>query len=141
MLTTEKSDKQLSRLVLQFWRYVLMSGASAIVTLGVPLLLHEVFAVDEEIAVLVALVIAFVVNFLTLRLYVFASESGATGQLAKFTLTSAGFRLGEYLFFLLGHNVLEFHYMYTLIATLVISVALKFVVYRFFVFADKSAAA
>ena len=122
------------RTVGQAARYLLMTGVSALVTLGIPALLHEVFGVGEELSVAISLVAAFCVNFLTTRLYVFGSDGRVGPQLARFALVSAGFRLGEYLAFLVLHTWLGLMYLVALALVLMVSIVLKFFVYRRFVF-------
>ena len=115
-------------------RYLLMTGLSALVTLGIPALLHEVFDVGEELSVAISLVIAFCVNFLTTRLYVFTSDGRVGPQLVRFALVSAGFRLGEYIAFLILHTWLGLMYLVALALVLIVSIVLKFFAYRQFVF-------
>ena len=56
------------------FRYLVMSGMSAVLSLGVPFLLHEGFAVRPDIAVACGLAAAFVMNFFTARLFVFRKK-------------------------------------------------------------------
>ena len=118
----------------QIVRYFLMTGLSAMITLLLPVALHAGVGLSVETAVAVSLVAAFFVNFLTIRAFVFRSATPAGQQLVRFTLTSAGFRVGEYLFFLILYNILEIYYFTALIVTLVVSLPLKFLCYRRFVF-------
>ena len=115
-----------------------MSGLSSIVTVGLPILLHEAFSVAEEAAVAIALVTAFVVNFVTLRVFVFGSIGNKGHEIFRFGLVSAGFRLAEYGIFLVAHNVLQYYYVFALAVMLAISAAGKFVVYKYFVFFRKA---
>ena len=118
----------------QVYRYLLMTGLSAVVTVGLPALLHEVFGVGEERAVAVSLAVAFCVNFLTARFYIFRSGGHIGGQLVRFALVSAAFRIGEYLAFLVLHTWLGLMYLVALAAILFVSIVLKFFSYRHFVF-------
>lgn len=117
----------------QFLRFFWATGASAAITLGLPVLLHEGFAVPPRIAVAVALVTAFAVNFLTTRLFVFRSRGGAHGELVRYALTSASFRGAEYLGFL-ALDVLGVVYYLAQPLVLIVSFLLKFVVLRRFVY-------
>lgn len=130
-------DCQTLRVGRQVGRYIAMTGLSAAVTLGLPILLHERLAIAEEAAVALALSAAFVLNFLTLRLFVFGSRGGAVRELLKFGATSAGFRFGEYLGFLMLHRILGVNYVMAISAMLALSIVLKFIVYKLFVFLGK----
>ena len=121
-------------------RYLLMTGLSAGITLGLPILLHEGFDVNEEIAVSLALGTSFLINFVTIRVFVFRSIGAPRTELLRFGLTSAGFRIVEYLLFLCLHTLLDLFYVLALGIVLVVSLALKFYCYRVLVFspvADK----
>jgi len=115
-------------------RYLVMSGMSAILSLGVPFVLHEAFAVRPDIAVACGLTAAFVMNFFTARLFVFRKKGSLKQQLGRFALVSFAFRLGEYLAFLLLHSVFGVQYMIANASVLFLSFCLKFFVYKIFVF-------
>lgn len=125
--------------VWEFVRYVAATGLSAVITLGVPILLHEQFGVEERLAVGIALAIAFVVNFVTTRLFVFKSSGNARSELKRFIGVSLAFRLGEYGLFLLLFSLGIVYYLAQLIV-LIISFVLKFLTYRGFVYGDRSGA-
>ena len=114
--------------------YLLATGLSAAITLGFPALLHELFFVEEEIAIAAGLFVAFIVNFLTTRLLVFRSSGNVTKELSRFVLVSLGFRIGEYLAFLVLHSILGVFYILAMAIVLVISLVLKFLTYRGYVF-------
>jgi putative flippase GtrA len=115
-------------------RYLVMSGMSAFLSLGVPFVLHEGFAVRPDIAVACGLAAAFVMNFFTARLFVFRKKGSVKQQLGRFAFVSFTFRLGEYLAFLLLHSVLGVQYMIANASVLFLSFCLKFFVYKIFVF-------
>ena len=77
---------------------------------------------------------SFLINFMTTRVFVFRSISDPRAELFRFGLTSVGFRIGEYLLFLFLHTLLGLFYILALAPVLVVSLALKFFVYRIFVF-------
>ena len=95
----------------QLLRFFGATGISATITLGLPVLLHEGLAVPPRAAVAIALTVAFMVNFLTTRLFVFRSSGRAPGELARYALTSAAFRGGEYLGFLALHALGLVYYL------------------------------
>lgn len=123
-----------SPLLRQAMRFGMQSGASASITLGLPILLHEAFGVPVEHAVAAALVTAFVFNFVTMRLFVFRSDGGAGWELLRYVLAALAFRLLEYGLFLLLNRWLGLMYVASLGLILAISTVLKFGFYRSFVF-------
>jgi putative flippase GtrA len=118
-------------------RYLLMSGMSALLSLGVPFALHEGFAVRPDVAVAMGLGTAFVVNFATAKLFVFQRKGSTKTQLGRYTLVSFLFRSGEYLSFLLLHGLFAIHYMVANASVLFLSFCLKFFVYKLFVFTHR----
>jgi putative flippase GtrA len=114
-------------------RYALAGVVSAAITLGVPVALHEGLGIDPRIAVAISLVMAFVVNFITNRRFVFKSQGNARGELQRFAIVSAAFRLGEYGLFLLLF-ALGMAYYIAQPVVLGLTVMLKFLVYRGFVY-------
>ena len=125
------SAKPLGR---QAYRYLLVTGLSAVTTVALPTFLHEILGIEEEIAVAIALVIAFCINFLMARSYIYESDGHLGGQALKFLATSGLFRLAEYAGFLVLHTWLGVVYWIALIVVLVVSSVLKFFAYRVFVF-------
>lgn len=115
-------------------RYVIATFASIAVSLGLPMLLVEVLAVNAEIAVAVGLVCTAVLNFLTLKYYVYRNIGAWARQAIRFIMTSALFRVTEYLVFLLLHTFLGLNYMLALGTVLGASFLSKFFVYRVLVF-------
>ena len=118
-------------------RYLVMSGMSAVLSLGVPFALHEGFTVRPDIAVAIGLGTAFVVNFVTAKLFVFKRRGPIKAQLGRYTFVSFMFRSGEYLSFLLLHSVFGVQYMIANASVLLLSFCLKFFVYKIFVFAHR----
>ena len=115
-------------------RYTQLAFASAGVTLGGPVLLHEWVGMTEPAAVAIALASAFVMNFFGARSYVFKANGFFTPQLLRFAAASAGFRIAEYVVFLVLHTVFGLFYVLALGVVLVVSTATKFVFYRTYVF-------
>lgn len=120
--------------VLEGFRYLVMSGMSAVLSLGLPFLLHEGFAVRPDIAVACGLASAFVMNFFVARFFVFRKKGPVKRQLGRFAFVSFAFRSGEYLAFLFLHSVLGIQYMIANASVLFLSFCLKFFVYKIFVF-------
>jgi putative flippase GtrA len=128
-------DQNLADYLNEGLRYLVMSGVSAILSLGIPFALHESLSVPPYIAVAFGLGTAFVVNFATAKLYVFKTNGSVKAQLGRFTLVSLFFRLAEYLAFLFVYSVLCIQYMIANMFVLLLSFCLKFFVYKIFVFA------
>ena len=118
-------------------RYLLMSGISALLSLGIPFALHEGFAVRPDIAVAMGLGTAFVVNFVTAKLFVFQRKGSVKTQFSRYTVASFLFRSSEYLAFLLLHSIFGVQYMMANAAVLFVSFCLKFFVYKIFVFTHR----
>jgi len=121
----------------ELFRYGIATGLSATVTIGLPLLLHEVFAVPERIAVGIAFAAAFVLNFVTTRGYVFRSTGAARNELPRYVITSVCFRLGEYGLFLV---LFQFGLVYYAAQIIVVglSLVLKFLTFKTFVYGRAS---
>ena len=117
----------------ELFRYGVATGLSATVTIGLPLLLHEVFAVPERIAVGVAFAAAFVLNFVTTRSYVFRSSGAARNELPRYVITSVCFRLGEYGAFLALFQLGLVYYAAQIIVV-ALSLILKFFTFKTFVY-------
>lgn len=118
-------------------RYVAMTGVSAVLSLGIPFILHEGFSVSPNIAVAAGLATVFLVNFATLKLYVFKRKGSVAGHAGRYAFVSILFRVSEYLAFLLLHGLFEVQYMWALTAILVVSISMKFLAYKLYVFTHR----
>ena len=118
----------------QAFRFIVATIASASVTLALPLLLHEYFALPETHSVAIAFTLAFVLNFFVMRFYVFRSGGGFAWQFVKFAGSNGIFRIGEYLLFLAIFELLGVNYMISVIFSLGVSFCGKFFVQRHFTF-------
>jgi putative flippase GtrA len=97
--------------------------------------LHELVGLSETLSPAVALVLAFVVNFTLLRLWVFPGQSASVGrQMAETAVTSLVFRALEYGLFLIGHLGLGIDYLIATGASVCVSAVAKYFVYREIVF-------
>ena len=121
-------------------RFAASAGLSAALSIALPILLHEGFAVGQEVAVAIGLATAYVVNIFVLKVFVFRSSGNLKSELIKFIPTNGAFRLLEYGLFLLALNVLGLDYRIAIVGTLIVTFALKFFVYNIiFSGADRSA--
>jgi putative flippase GtrA len=115
----------------QLIRYGVSSGASAAVSLGLPVLLHEAFGVEQKLAVAISQASILLLNFLMIRLFVFRSKSTARRDLAYYVGSAVVFRGLEYLLFLALFELASLHYFLALLLTLGASTVVKFGWYRF----------
>lgn len=118
-------------------RYVATSSLSFVVNFGAAAATHELAGLPPEAAGAIGLTLSFLVNFVTLRLFVFASRGAVGGEMARFALTSAAFRLGEYGVFLVLHTGLGIYYLLALFVTAAAATIVKYVAYRALVFAPR----
>jgi putative flippase GtrA len=116
--------------LLQLTRFAISSGMSATLSLALPILLHEVGKVDENAAVAVGFVSAYVMNFFMLRVFVFKSKGGIFSQIVKYVPVNGFFRLAEFSFFLILNNLLSLNYILAVASVLFVSTVLKFFGYR-----------
>jgi putative flippase GtrA len=112
-------------------RYAFSTGLSASVTLGVPVVLHELFGIEQRVAVAISQCTALFVNFLMIRNFVFRSSRPATRDLTFYLGSAATFRGSEYLLFLALFSLARLFYFTALLITLGTSTVLKFIWYRF----------
>ena len=118
----------------EIFRYMVMTCTSAVISLGIPFVLHEGAAVRPSIAVAVGLLTTFFVNFAVAKRYVFRRLGALKTQMLRFAFVSLNFRVGEYIFFLLLNFAFGIDYMIALITVLVASLIAKFFIYKLFVF-------
>ena len=124
------SDNALAQAV----RFLATTGLSASITMGLPIVLHELLAVRPSIAVAIALATAFVINFMTVRSLVFRTQGSIGSQAIRFGTMAVVFRGCEYLSFLFLFDAMQLNYVLSLGAVLSISTVLKFVACRQWVF-------
>jgi putative flippase GtrA len=116
-------------------RYAIASAFSFCFVIAATAGLHEVAGLSQTLAPAVALVLAFAVNFVLLRRFVFPGQSTPVGrQLAETAVTSLLFRVVEYAIFLALHLGLEVNYLIATGASVCISALGKYFVYREIVF-------
>jgi putative flippase GtrA len=121
-------------------RFVGMGFISFPLGLGISALCHEVLGWPEEIAVATAIGILLILNFFLSRIYVFRSIKSVRSQLVRFVAVALTMRGAEYLLFLLLLRVIHVPYLVAMATALVISLGIKFVIYRTWVFSSGGAA-
>lgn len=126
-------------LLKETFRYLVATLFSFLLSCIFPLLFHEILGMRTEVAIFFTLFIVFNVNFFVIRHLVFRSTGAPCIEFLKFFLTSALFRIGEYIIFLIAYNTFQMDYMILFIAVLSLSFVGKFVVHKSFVFRNYSA--
>ena len=119
-------------------RFAAMGAVGFALNIGMTVGLHEGLGAPEELAFAVALAVVFVFSFLTSRYLIFEGASGGDPkrQLLKFALSNAGFRIAEYIGFLVFHTALGIPYVVAIVAVLAVSFLTKFFTYSTVVFVD-----
>ena len=124
------------------FRWGVNTVASFVVNLGMTVGLHEWLSVDPSVAYAVALLTVFLMNFVFFRYYVFSHPEPLPirSQFMAYAGSAVGFRLAEYLCFLLVHIVFGVHYVVTIIAVQGASFIAKYFFYGAFVFRGRHSA-
>lgn len=129
--------QRLSRLTLASGpvRYLAWSGVSFVANVGLSVGLHEVVRLPAEWSFLLALVTMYFVNFCGLRCFVYRSVSQRpVKQFGTYVISASGFRVGEYLAFLIMHTLLGGPYRATVVGVLLASFLCKYAFYKYVVF-------
>lgn len=124
-------------------RFVLLSGSSFLINVGLTVGLSELAHLREEFSFLIALVTVFLANFLGMRYWVYGDTTqrlGFLAQLVCFLPSTLGFRGLEYAAFLLLHTLLGLHYVLAVLIVLVVGSLSKFFFYRITIFGSKTSA-
>jgi putative flippase GtrA len=114
----------------QLMRFGLATGFSAIVSLGLPVTLHELLHVEQKVAVAISQASVLLVNFVTLRIFVFRSSGSVRQDVFGYAASALVFRALEYLLFLILFELAGLFYVTALVITLCLSTLIKFVWYR-----------
>jgi len=112
-------------------RFGVSTVVSAGMTVVLPILLHELFGTPQKVAVAISQSCALLLNFMMIRMFVFASKRAAHRDVTYYILSAVGFRGLEYLGFLTLFQAAHLYYVTALVLTLGASTLLKFVWYRF----------
>ncbi|TQV76259.1 GtrA family protein [Denitrobaculum tricleocarpae] len=115
-------------------RYLLATGLSVSVTLAIPVLLVELAGITPRVASAFAFSLALVVNFVTLKFYVYRSEGRWQSQVVKYLITGALFRATEYAAFLVLHDGFGIFYALALVVVVGVSFVAKFFIYQVVIF-------
>lgn len=115
----------------QLVRFGAATGLSAVVSLGFPIFLHEALHADQRLAVGISQATVLLLNFVTVRIFVFRGKGTLRRDILRYLGSSAVFRGLEYLSFLLLFEIAGLFYVTALVITLVSSTVIKFFWYRF----------
>lgn len=118
------------------FRWGVNTVASFVVNLGVTAGLHEGLSVRPEIAYAAGLLAVFFMNFGFFRYYVFVQQEPmpVRRQFAAYTASAIGFRVSEYLGFLVIHTLLGVHYIVTMFVVQGATFVAKFFFYGHLIF-------
>lgn len=119
-------------------RFGMITGLSALVSLGLPIVFHEVLHIGPKVAVGISQLSVLLINFLTLRAFVFRSNGSLRRDMVRYGASAVVFRGLEYLSFLLLFELAGVFYVTALVITLAVSTVIKFIWYRF-LFGTRSA--
>jgi len=111
-------------------RFGASSAASALLSLGLPVLLHEAVGLPIQLAVAISQLTMLAVNYLMLRRFVFRSSGSVAGEATHYLASAATFRGLEYLAFTGLYQLARLPYFPALVAVLLVSTVAKFAWYR-----------
>lgn len=133
-----RPKRKRDRVEKQALRYLLASIVSFVANLGIVAGLHQGLDVLPWVAVAVAMATVTVMNFVFMRQYVFDGKDGHwPRQFVAFVASIAGFRVVEYVLFVVLNSVLGLPVMPVYAGVLVLSFVIKFVYFRTRVFTTK----
>jgi putative flippase GtrA len=112
-------------------RFGLAGMLSSLGSFVLPLILHEFLGVPERWSVAIAFGFAYVINFVTLRRVVFASDRDWKRDLTFYAVLNAAFRGSEFMAFSFLRQMNFASYAATLLIVLAGSTIIKFFAYRF----------
>lgn len=118
-------------------RFLVASVASFTVSVGSAVLTRKIPGLAEQYAAALALVIALVFNFFSMRLFVFRSRGHIGREALEYTISSIGFRFAEYLVFLLLFQIAGLPYLMSFIAALGLSFIAKYFFHKNVTFRNK----
>lgn len=128
----EERAKSLRELLPAALRFLGTGLVSFPLGLGVSALAHELIGWREEIAVACALAVLLVFNFIVSRRYVFRSSGSSRAQMPRFVAVALVMRGVEYLLFLALFRRVP--YLPAMAVAMTLSLAVKFCLYRWWVF-------
>jgi putative flippase GtrA len=129
-------EKSLTR----FKGYLAASALSFVVNIGLTSFLHEVISMKPMWAYGISLIVLLCINFLLMRYWVYRKHlqpGTLQKQFVATALTSFGFRVSEWVFFVGLNEFLRVNYLLAMLIVMGISFLLKFFVYDRLIFNKK----
>ncbi|WP_205480378.1 GtrA family protein [Sphingomonas arenae] len=120
---------RLSRIA-ELLRFGASSAASALLSLGLPVLFHEGIGLSVQLSVGMSQLLMLAANYLMLRTFVFRSRGRVRGEAASYLASAATFRGLEYLAFTALYQLARLPYFPALVAVLLVSTIAKYAWYR-----------
>ncbi|PCI58760.1 MAG: hypothetical protein COB37_12525 [Kordiimonadales bacterium] len=120
------------------YRFLLASLASVLISIGGAAFFTEIFNIHMNVSVATSLFLAFLFNFFSMRFFVFRSSASVIPQLIHFGVSSAGFRLLEYLLFLTLAHLFGLQYLISLVIILALSFGAKYIYHNLITFKQSS---
>lgn len=111
-------------------RFAMSTGISALLSFGVPVVLHEGFGVGQQRAVAIGFALAYVTNLLLLKAFVYRSPASWRAVVPRYVVVNGLFRLAEYGAFGLLVDRFALDYRLVLLVILGASTVVKFFAYR-----------
>ena len=122
----------------RLFRWVFFSGFSYVLNIGLTATFHELLGLPEEISYAFTIMILLIINFFTIRNYVFESlKENPKTQAVRFVFAVFAFRVVEYLTFLFLLRALGIYYLVSITITLIFFFILKYFFFKKIVFPSK----
>lgn len=121
-------------------RFIVASGVSAILTLALPEIFIRSMQLVPSAAVGISMAIAFVVNFINVKFFVFRSKKDWKSEFIHFLLSNGIIRLLEFFIFNAILLLSDYYYCIILAAVVLLSFVIKYLVFRI-IFLQKNSSA
>ena len=95
-----------------------------------PIALHEIGGLPEQVSVGIGFASAYLFNFLMLRIFFFRSRNSLRADALQYLPVNGAFRIAEYGAFLILNTVFSVDYILATFTVLAVSTILKFFGYR-----------
>jgi putative flippase GtrA len=125
------------KLLTRFNGYLAVSALSFVINIGLTSLLHEAVSLKPMWAFGISLTVLFCINFTLMRYWVYRKHlrpGTLRRQFVATMVTSGGFRLTEWLFFVALNEFLKIYYLPAMLIVMGTSFLLKFFVYDKLIF-------
>lgn len=124
-------------LTLSALRMIVAAPFAFTLNLGITTIMHQWLLINEEISFLIALVTVTCTNFFLLRHFVYRASAGSIKkQFLGFISSTVGFRVGEYLAYLLLVMFFDIQYQLAITMVLLLSFILKYIFFGRYVFVE-----